>query len=72
MEREHARGFVIDIATVLNALNAKVLSLNARDLDGAKSTAVVTVEVKTLADLEVIIAKLRTVAGVTEITRAGD
>ena len=65
-------GFVIDIATVLNALNAKVLSLNARDLDGAKSTAVVTVEVKTLADLEVIIAKLRTVAGVTEITRAGD
>ena len=65
-------GFVIDIATVLNALNAKVLSLNARDLDGAKSTAVVTVEVKTLADLEVIIAKLRTVAGVTEITRSGD
>ena len=57
---------------MLNALNAKVLSLNARDLDGAKSTAVVTVEGKTLADLEVIIAKLRTVAGVTEITRSGD
>ncbi len=65
-------GFLMDIATVLNSLSAKVLSLNARDIDGTKSTAVVSVEVKNISDLDAIIARLRTVAGVTEITRAGD
>ena len=65
-------GFVMDIATVLNALSAKVLSLTARDLDGVKSTASVTLEVKSLADLELVISRLKTVAGVSEITRAGD
>jgi GTP pyrophosphokinase len=65
-------GFVMDIATVLNSLSAKVLSLNARDLDGLRSTATVTLEVKNINDLETIISKLRTVSGVSEITRAGD
>jgi len=65
-------GFIMDIATVLNTLNAKVLSLNARDIDGVKSAAVVTLEVKTLADLDAIISRLKTVPGVSEITRAGD
>lgn len=65
-------GFVMDIATVLNSLSAKVLSLSARDLNGVKSTAIVTLEVKNVADLETIIARLRTVPGVSEITRAGD
>ena len=65
-------GFVMDIATVLNSLSAKVLSLTARDLDGVKSTAVVTLEVKNTSELDVIIGRLKTVAGVSEITRAGD
>ncbi len=65
-------GFLMDIATVLNALSAKVLSLNARDLDGVRSTATVTVEVKDITDLENIISRLNTISGVTEITRAGD
>jgi len=65
-------GFVMDIATVLNALNAKVLSLAARDIDGVKSTATVSLEVKTAAELDIIIGRLKTVAGVSEITRAGD
>ena len=65
-------GFVMDTATVLNSLGAKVLSLSARDLDGVKSTAIVTLEVKNTAELETIINRLRTVAGVSEITRAGD
>ncbi len=65
-------GFVMDIATVLNSLSAKVLSLSARDLDGIKSTAIVTLEVKNISDLEAIIARLRTVSGVSEITRAGN
>lgn len=65
-------GFLMDIATVLNALSAKVLSLSARDLSGLKSTATVTLEVKNTSDLEAIIARLRTVSGVSEITRAGN
>ncbi|NCB73608.1 MAG: bifunctional (p)ppGpp synthetase/guanosine-3',5'-bis(diphosphate) 3'-pyrophosphohydrolase [Clostridia bacterium] len=65
-------GFVMDIATVLNSMSAKVLSLSARDLDGAKSTAIVSLEVKNAAELDVIISRLKTVAGVSEITRAGD
>lgn len=65
-------GFLMDIATVLNSLSAKVLSLAARDLDGVKSTAVVTLEVKNLNDLDIIISRLKTIPGVSEITRAGD
>ena len=65
-------GFVMDIATVLNSLGAKVLSLVARDIDGAKSTAIVSLEVKNAGELDVIISRLKTVAGVSEITRAGD
>ena len=65
-------GFVMDIATVLNTLSAKVLSLAARDVDGVKSTANVTLQVKSLGDLDIIINKLRTVPGVIEITRSGD
>ncbi|NLH00766.1 MAG: bifunctional (p)ppGpp synthetase/guanosine-3',5'-bis(diphosphate) 3'-pyrophosphohydrolase [Clostridiales bacterium] len=71
MARERS-GFVMDIATVLNSMSAKVLSLAARGLDGMKSTAVVTLEVKNINDLEIIINRLKTVPGVTEITRAGD
>ena len=65
-------GFVMDIATVLNSLGAKVLSLAARDLDGAKSTAIVSLEVKNAGELDIIINRLKTVSGVSEITRAGD
>lgn len=65
-------GFVMDIATVLNALSAKVLSLSARDLDGFKSTATVSLEVKNTEELDTIISRLKTVAGVSEVTRTGD
>lgn len=64
-------GFVMDVATVLNTLNARVLSLSARDLDGVKSTAVVTLEVKNISDLDSIISRLYSVAGVSEISRSG-
>lgn len=64
-------GFVMDIATVLNAVSAKVLSLAARDLDGKHSSATVTLEVRSREDLDNIISRLKTVSGVTEITRSG-
>ena len=67
----HARGgFVMDIATVLNAMNAKVRSLSARDVGNDQSTAAVTVEVRDLAELKVIINRLAAIRGVIEVRRA--
>ena len=64
-------GLIMDMATALNALNAKVRSLNARDVGRGVCTANVTVEVKNLEELRVIINKLSSIRGVTEVRRAG-
>ena len=62
-------GFVMDIATVLNAMNAKVRSLSARDI-GDQSVAVVTVEVRDRDELKGIINRLGGIRGVSEVRRA--
>ena len=62
-------GLVMDIATVLNTLNAKVRTLSARDLPGGLALASVTLEVKTSAELKYIISRLATIPGVTGVTR---
>ena len=62
-------GFVMDVATVLNALNARVRSLSARDI-GEQSVAVVSVEVRDLTELRGIMNRLAGVRGVTEVRRA--
>lgn len=61
-------GFVMDVATVLNTLNAKVTTMNARSR-GGKAIVTVTVEVKNLLALNQIINRLRGVRGVVEIQR---
>ena len=65
---EDRNGFVMDVATVLNSLNAKVRSLNARSHMG-KAILNVTVEVKNLSALNQIINRLRGVRGVLDIQR---
>ena len=62
-------GLVMDIATVLNTLNAKVRTLSARDLPGGLALASVTLEVKSSAELKYIISRLATIPGVTGVTR---
>lgn len=64
-------GLIMDIATVLNSLNAKVRSMNARDVDGNRSIVNITLEVKTLDNLRVVINKLSSVKGVSEVSRNG-
>jgi len=64
-------GLVMDIATVLNSLNAKVRGLNARDVGNGQSTASVTLEVQNLAELRNIINKLGTIRDVIEVRRGG-
>ena len=62
-------GLILDIAAVLNALNAKVRSLNARSLPEGNALVYVTTEVPDLASLRLIMARIRTLGGVREIER---
>ncbi len=64
-------GMIMDVATVLNTLNAKVRSLNAKDIGNDLATATVTVEVRSADELRVISNKLNTISGVIEVKRAG-
>ena len=65
------RGLVMDIATVLNALNAKVRSLNARDTDDGRTLVSVSLEVKNLQELRGVINRISGINGVGEVTRNG-
>ncbi|MDO4983453.1 MAG: bifunctional (p)ppGpp synthetase/guanosine-3',5'-bis(diphosphate) 3'-pyrophosphohydrolase [Eubacteriales bacterium] len=64
-------GLVMDIATVLNSLNAKVRTLTARDLAGGKAIASVTLEVKSSAELKYIMARIASIPGITSVMRNG-
>jgi GTP pyrophosphokinase len=65
-------GVVMDIATILNALNAKVRGLSARDTGKGTTTATVTLDVKNGEELQTIINKLQTIRGLREISRGGN
>ena len=62
-------GLVLDIATVLNSLSAKVLSLNARGLPDGNALILVMLEVPDLSALRLIMGRLRTLGGVRQIER---
>ncbi len=64
-------GLVMDVATVLNTLNAKVRSLNARDTGKGTSTIVLTLEIRHVSELQTIINKLQAVRGVRDVNRGG-
>jgi len=63
-------GLVMDIATVLSSLNAKVRSLSARDLGDGMASTMLTVEVRDLAELKNIMSRLAAIRGVTEVIRS--
>ncbi len=62
-------GLVMDIATILNTLSAKVISLSARDTGSGMASTTVTLEVKNLEDLKQIMNRISAIPGVTEISR---
>ena len=66
------QGLVMDIATVLNALNAKVRSLNARDTDDGRALVTVSLEVKDIDELRGVMNRLASISGVSEVTRNGN
>lgn len=63
-------GLVMDIATVLNSLNAKVRTLSARDNAGTAITTI-TLEIKNLAELKYVMGRLSSIPGVSEVMRNG-
>lgn len=63
-------GLVMDIATALNAMNAKVRSLSARDLGNGTSTVIVTVEVRSQAELRALMNRIAGIRDVKEVRRA--
>ena len=66
-------GLVMDIAMVLNSLNAKVRSLNARDTGetGGMALIYVTLEVRSASELRFIMSRLSGIAGMREVVRNG-
>lgn len=63
---------VLDVASVLTSINAKVRSLSARDIGNGRALTSVTLEVKNSSDLHYIMSRLLTVPGVTSVKRNGD
>ncbi len=63
-------GLVMDIATVLNSLNAKVRTLTARD-NGGTAITTVSLEVKNLVELKYVTSRLKAIPGVSEVVRNG-
>lgn len=65
-------GLVMDIATILNTLSAKVRSLTARDLAGGKAVIHITLEVRNSDDLNYIITRLSSIPAVESVLRNGE
>lgn len=65
-------GLVMDIATVLNSVNAKVRSLSARDNVGGYAIVNVTLEVRNAADLHYIMNRITGISCVIKVSRTGD
>ena len=64
-------GMVMDVATVLNSVNAKVHSLSARTTGLNFGVVSVTLEVKDASELKYIISRLNSIPGVIGIARNG-
>ena len=64
-------GMVMDVATVLNSVNAKVHSLNARTTGLNFGVVSVTLEVKDATELKYITSRLTQIPGVMNVTRNG-
>ena len=64
-------GLVMDIATVLNSISAKVRSLSANATSNGMALTTVSLEAKNAAELKTVMTKLASVKGVSEVTRGG-
>jgi len=63
-------GIVVDVASVLNALNVKIAAFNARAATGGVTDITIVVELKNRDELVSAMAKLMAVSGVTDVRRS--
>ena len=63
-------GIVVDVATILNALQIRITSFSARESGGGIVAVYVIVEVKNRDELISAMARLMSVSGVTDVRRA--
>jgi len=66
------RGILMDVATALNTMNARVRSLNARDHDGGIAIVTLSLEVKDTTELHSIMNRLGGISGVSEVVRSNN
>ena len=62
-------GLVMDVATILNSVNAKVRTLNAKDIGSGLALTSVTLEVKNSGELRYIMNRLASIPGVSGVSR---
>ena len=65
-------GLVLDIASMLNSINAKVRSLTARDTGAGLALTTVSLEVKGSGELKYIMGRLAAIPGVSSVVRNGN
>jgi len=63
-------GIVVDVASVLNALNVKIAAFNARAASGGVTDITIVVDIRNRDELISAMARLMTVSGVTDVRRA--
>jgi GTP pyrophosphokinase len=63
---------VMDIATVLNSVNAKVRSLTSREDGLGTAVTTISLEVKSSGELKYIMSRLSSVPGVSSVVRNGN
>ena len=64
-------GLVLDIASVLTTINARVRSLSARDVGNGNALISVSLDVKNLEELRYIMARMMSIRGVNGVRRNG-
>ncbi len=65
-------GLVMDIATVLNSLNAKVRNLSSRSVGYGQAVTVISLEVRNVSELRGIMNRIAGVPGVSSVMRNGN
>ncbi|MCL2201058.1 MAG: hypothetical protein FWB75_03755, partial [Oscillospiraceae bacterium] len=70
VELRDRAGIVVDVASILNALNVRISSFNAKDTGGGRAFVNIDVGVRNRDELVTAMAKIMSVQGVSDVRRA--
>lgn len=69
---EDRNGLVIEVATLINNLNITMTNINARSEKNGTATISVSVEINNINDLDNLIKRIRSLKGVTDVSRTNN